>query len=69
MTTEIRHPEINVKMVGEDGNVFAIIGRVDRALKKAGVGYEERDEFAAAAFVSDSYDHVLRLVMRWVSVS
>lgn len=57
-----------VKLIGQDGNVFAIIGRVSAALKKAGFP-EKAKEFADAAFKADSYDAVLRLCMKYVDVS
>jgi hypothetical protein len=63
-----RHPEVSVTLVGEDGNAFAILGRVTAALREAGVGPEERDEFTSEA-MSGNYDHLLRTVMDWVEVS
>ena len=44
----IRHPEFEVRLVGEDGNAYAILGRVLGSLRRAGVSKEERDEFARA---------------------
>jgi len=55
------------KLVGTDGNVFAIIGKVSACLKKAGQK-EQAAEFEKMAFVCASYDEVLRLVMRYVEV-
>ena len=36
-STGPRYPEVKVKLVGEDGNAYAIMGRVEAALKQAGV--------------------------------
>lgn len=56
-----------VKLVGEDGNAFAIIARVRRALRRA--GYQaESEEFTREATSSHSYDEVLRVVLRYVEV-
>lgn len=66
-TAAIRFPEVTVKLVGEDGNAFAILGRVTKALKRAGASKEEVDEFMAEA-TSGDYDHLLQTVMRWVEV-
>ena len=55
------------KLVGEDGNVFNIIGRVSKSLKQAGLKIEAA-EFQDKAFNSDSYDEVLQLVMEYVEV-
>ena len=40
----IENNKPTVKLVGEDGNVFNIIGRVSNALKKAGL-LEQAKEF------------------------
>jgi len=55
------------RLIGEDGNVFNIIGRVSKALKKA--GYEEQaKEFIEKAFNSESYDAVLALAQNYVDI-
>ena len=61
----VRYPEIKVKMVGEDGNAFAILGRVTKALRNARVPLEERKKFQAEATKTD-YNNVLQTVMKWV---
>ena len=55
------------RLVGEDGNVFNVIGRVKRALKDAGQPDRAR-EFVQKAFGSKSYDEVLALCMDYVDV-
>lgn len=64
---EIKYPDIEVKLVGEDGNAFAIMGRVMRALKDAGVSKEEIDQYYAES-TSGDYDNLLATAVRWVSV-
>ena len=64
---EVRYPEVWVPMVGEDGNAFAILGRVEKALRVAGVPVGEIAIFHRDA-TADDYDHLLRTVMQWVSV-
>jgi len=54
-------------MVGQDGNAFAILGRVRSALKREGVSAEEIGRFCEEAMSGD-YDHLLRTVMAWVDV-
>ena len=63
----IKYPEVEVPLVGEDGNAFAILGRVSSALRRAGVDKEERDAYYAEA-TSGDYDHLLRVTMNWVKV-
>lgn len=60
-------PDVTVQLAGEDGNVFAIIGRVSAAMKRAGHRDEAR-AFQHAALDCGSYDEVLRLVMNTVEV-
>ena len=61
----VKYPEIKVKIVGEDGNAFAILGRVTKALRNARVPLEERKKFQAEATKTD-YNNVLQTVMKWV---
>ena len=63
-----KYPGIEVELVGHDGNAFAIMGRVRRALRAAGVSKEEVDEFIAECTSAD-YDHLLQTCVKWVSVS
>ena len=62
-----RFPEVAVAMIGEDGNTFAVIGRVVRGLKDHG-RQAEATEFSAAAFACSSADEVLALAMQTVEV-
>ncbi len=63
---DIRHPDVVVQLTGEDGNAFAILGTVRRALRQAGHG-DDVDEFFAEA-TSGDYQHLLWTCMRWVTV-
>jgi hypothetical protein len=63
---EIRHPEVRVQLTGIDGNAYAILGAVQKALRKAGHG-EEVAVFLAEA-TSGDYAHLLATCMRWVTV-
>jgi hypothetical protein len=63
-----KYPEVTVELIGEDGNAFAILGTVARAMKKAGVPTEAVDRFKREAMAGD-YDHLLRTVMDTVDVT
>tara|TARA_Y100000310_G_C20355380_1_gene656392 strand:+ start:519 stop:734 length:216 start_codon:yes stop_codon:yes gene_type:complete len=63
----IKYPEIEVELVGTDGNAFALIGKVQKALKEAEVSKEELDEFFNEA-TSGDYNHLLQTCMAWVNV-
>ncbi len=61
----VRYPEVKVKLVGEDGNAFSILGRVTKALRRDGVDEEIISEFVEEATAGD-YDNLLRTVIEWV---
>jgi hypothetical protein len=63
-----RYPDVEVQLSCEDGNAFVIVGRVQRALRRAGVSHEEIRAFANEAMSGD-YDHVLQTCMKWVEVA
>jgi len=63
----MKYPEIKVKLVGEDGNAFFILGKVIKALRRGGVPMEEIDKFENEATAGD-YNHLLRTCMEWVDV-
>lgn len=67
ITMTPRFPQVVVKLSGEDGNPFGIIGRVRRAMRKAGATPEEIEAFTNDAQAGD-YQHVLQTAMDWVEV-
>jgi hypothetical protein len=62
---EPKYPEIKVRLVGEDGNAFAILDRVVAAMRKAGVSAQEIEQFHEEAATGD-YDHLLQTIVQWV---
>ena len=64
----VKHPKIKVKLTGQDGNAFAILGRMQTALKKHKVPEEEIKVFMKEAINGD-YNHLLQTCMEWVDVS
>ena len=67
MGVEIKGTKVQVRLLGEDGNAFSIIGRVQGALRKAGYSAEQRAAFVAEAMAGD-YDNLLAVAARWVDV-
>ena len=55
------------KLVGTDGNAFALIAKVSITLKEED-SKEAADEFKNKAFACKSYDELLRLIMDYVEV-
>ena len=66
MTTNETKQKPTVKLIGEDGNAFAILGRVKRALVQAGM-HEEAEAFLKEATAGD-YDNLLMVVQKYVDV-
>jgi hypothetical protein len=56
-----------VKLVGEDGNAFSIMGRVKKALRRAGADKEYIDKYLSEA-TSGDYDNLLVVSMEYVNV-
>ena len=65
--TEPRYPDVTAQLSGNDGNAFAILGAVQKALKKADVPADEIQVFWTEA-TSGDYNHLLATAMRWVEV-
>ena len=63
-----KYPDIHVQLTGRDGNAFAILGAVQRAMREAGLGQDTISEFFAEA-KDGSYDELIQTVIRWVDVS
>lgn len=59
--------DIEVQLTGEDGNAFAIIGKVARALRRAGVAPAEIETYKKESMSGD-YDNLLMTAMKWVDV-
>ncbi|RZB34871.1 MAG: hypothetical protein SRB1_00639 [Desulfobacteraceae bacterium Eth-SRB1] len=56
-----------VKLVGEDGNAFAVMGKVRKALRKAGADQEYIDSFIDKSMAGD-YNHLLGVAMEYADV-
>lgn len=63
----VKYPEIEVQLTGNDGNAFAIMGAVRKALKQAKVSSDEIAEYVKES-TSGDYDNLLRVAMSWVTV-
>lgn len=61
-----KYPDVTVRLTGEDGNAFAIMGAVSKALRQAGHG-DAVNGYMAEAMSSD-YDHLLQTTMAYVEV-
>jgi len=62
-----RYPEVEVELIGQDSNAFAILGSVKRALSRHGVDKVEINEYLEDAMSGD-YDHLLSVTSQWVTI-
>ena len=58
---------IKVQLVGQDGNAFAILGRVSRALRQN--GHKDLVEQYQKEATSGDYNHLLAVTGEYVTVS
>ncbi|AWI06722.1 hypothetical protein [Clostridium drakei] len=55
------------KLVGENGNIFNLIGIASRALKRAGQA-DKAKEMSEKIMKCGSYDEALQIIMNYVGV-
>ena len=55
------------KLIGTDGNVFALIGKASRALNKAGYS-EQSKEMSKKIFNAGSYEEALTIIGEYVEI-
>ncbi len=59
--------DIEVRLVGEDGNAFAIMGKVSSALRRAGYDKDFINQYQTEA-TSGDYNKLLQVTMEYVTV-
>ncbi len=64
----VKYPHVKVKLTGTDGNAFALMGKVQQALRKAKVPDAEIKAVMDEAR-SGNHDHLLQTLMAAVEVS
>ena len=65
--SDIKYPNITVKLIGMDGNAFYILGVCTREMRRHNLPKSEIDAFMAEA-TSGNYDNLLCTVMNWFNV-
>ena len=56
-----------VKLIGEDGNAFAVLGKCSKAWREAGLPKEEWEKIRTEMMAGD-YDHLLGTAMNHFDV-
>ena len=59
--------KIEVKLIGEDGNIFNLLGIASRELKRNGQR-DEAEEMSERVFKSNSYDEALMIISDYVEI-
>lgn len=54
-------------LIGQDGNIFNLVGIAARALRRAGQR-DKADEMQKRIFAAGSYDSALSIIMEYVDV-
>ena len=67
MSEDVKYPEVQVQLTGNDGNAFAILGNCQKAARQAGLTKDQIDEFVNEAMSGD-YDHLLQTCMKYFEV-
>jgi hypothetical protein len=61
--SDCKYPNVHVSLVGEDGNAFAILGRVIKAMRRGKVPQDKIEEFKTEA-TSGDYDKLLQTCIK-----
>jgi hypothetical protein len=64
MTNLNELPKVEMRLVGQDGNAFSIMGRFQGQARKAGWTKEQIQQ-AISEMTSGDYDNLLRTVMKY----
>ena len=59
--------KIKVNLIGEDGNIFNLVGIVSREMRCNGLE-ELASEIRNRVFNSESYDNALQIIMEYVDI-
>lgn len=62
----VKFSNVSVRLVGQDGNAFAILGRVAKAMRIEGVSKEQIDSYLHEAMSKD-YHHLLQTTIETVN--
>ena len=64
---QVKYPDITVQLTGTNGNAFAVMGSVRKAMRRNDVSPEDIDAFMKEAMSGD-YDNLLSTCMKYVNV-
>jgi len=56
------------RLVGEDGNIFNLMGLASKALKRAGLNDESKEMIERITTGAQSYEEAIAIIMEFVDV-
>lgn len=65
--SDVKYPDITVKIIGANGNAFCILGICTREMRRHKLSQSEIDSFMSEA-TSGNYDNLLCTVMNWFNM-
>ena len=68
MNNESKHSKPNCPLIGQDGNIFNLVGIASRALKKNGLS-EQASEMTSKVYKSGSYEEALGIIGEYVNIT
>lgn len=68
MSNENKQPKPNCPLIGEDGNIFHLVGIAARTLRRNGMS-AEASEMTSKVFDSGSYEEALGIIGEYVNIT
>ena len=68
MSNENKHAKPDCPFIGENGNIFNLVGIAARTLKRNGLS-EEASEMSTKVFGSGSYEEALSIIGEYVNIT
>ena len=68
MNNENKHTKPDCPLIGENGNIFNLVGIASKTLKRNGLS-EEASEMTAKVFKSGSYEEALGIIGEYVNIT
>ncbi len=68
MNNENKQPKPNCPLIGENGNIFNLVGLASRTLKRNGMS-TEASEMTKKVFGSSSYEEALGIIGEYVNIT
>ena len=68
MSNESKQNKPDCLLIGQDGNIFNLVGIASRSLKRNGLS-DEASEMAARVYKSGSYEEALGIIGEYVNIT